>query len=88
MEDTFAGRLRALRHERHQSQEAIARAADISLAHYRRLEHNLHSPILSTVQRLANALGVHPATLAGKGDETSTNSRSYPDDHNNFPAAS
>jgi transcriptional regulator with XRE-family HTH domain len=88
MDDTFGGRLRAIRREQHKSQEATAHRAGLSVAHYNRLEHNLHSPTLDTVQRLAAALDVDLDTLAGKSDKTGQDSHSYPDDHNNFPAAS
>jgi transcriptional regulator with XRE-family HTH domain len=88
MDDTFAGRLRAIRLEQHKSQEATAHRAGLSVAHYNRLEAGKHSPILSTVERLAAALGVHPATLAAKSDKTGQDSHSYPEDHDNFPRAS
>ena len=88
MPDTLGGRLRLLRRQQHLSQEAVARAADLSLGHYKRLEHNLHSPTLETLARLADALGVDLDTLGRTPDKTGQDSHSYPDDHNPFPAAS
>ena len=88
MHDTLGGRLGRLRRQQHLSQEALARRADLSLGHYKRLEHNLHSPTLETLARLADALGVDLDTLGRKPDKTGQDSHSYPDDHNPFPAAS
>ena len=88
MNKDFGIRLRAIRREQHRSGEDVARDAGISYGHYLRLEAGKHSPTVDTIQRLADALGVTFGTLSGKSDKTGQDSHSYPDDHNNFPAAS
>jgi transcriptional regulator with XRE-family HTH domain len=88
MQPDFGIRLRAIRKQQHRGGENVAHDAGLSYAHYQRLEHGKHSPTVDTIQRLADALGVTFGTLSGKSDKTGQDSHSYPDDHNNFPAAS
>jgi transcriptional regulator with XRE-family HTH domain len=57
----FSDRLKALRTRRGFSQEALARAADVSTATVARLEHAGLDPSWSTVVKLARALGVGPS---------------------------
>ncbi len=54
----FTMRLKALRTQREMSQEALARKAGISREYLARLETGKHDPPLSTLVRLARALGV------------------------------
>jgi len=86
--DTLGRRLTLARTRRHLSQEAVARRADISLNHYRRLEQDKHSPTLATLTRVAAALGVTINTLSPKSGKTGQDSHSYPEDLDPFPAAS
>jgi transcriptional regulator with XRE-family HTH domain len=86
--ETLGTRLRVARRARHLSQEAVARAAGISLGHYQRLEADKHSPNWLTIQALAHALGVPITTLTAKSDKNGQDSHSYPDDHDHFPRAS
>jgi transcriptional regulator with XRE-family HTH domain len=45
------------------TQEALARKANVSLAYVSRLEIGMHDPKLSTLQKIANALGVPVSEL-------------------------
>lgn len=56
-------RLRALRQERGLSQEALARKVGVSREYIARLEAGLHDLPLSTIEKLAKALGVRVAKL-------------------------
>jgi transcriptional regulator with XRE-family HTH domain len=58
-------RAKALRTERGESQEAVARRADISTATYSRIEKGLNEPSLETLRRLAGALDVSIDDLVG-----------------------
>ena len=51
-------RARAIREQRGESQEAIARRADISVATYGRIENGHNSPSLDTLVSIAAALEV------------------------------
>jgi len=59
----FARALRTLRRERELSQEALAYAADIHPKHLSDIERANKDPRLTTVLRLAHALGIEPAEL-------------------------
>jgi transcriptional regulator with XRE-family HTH domain len=58
-------RAKALRTERGESQETVARRADISTATYSRIEKGLNEPSLETLRRLAGALDVSIDDLVG-----------------------
>jgi DNA-binding XRE family transcriptional regulator len=56
-------RIKQLRKRREMTQEALARSARVSLAYIGRLETGHHDPKLSTLRKLAKALGVPVADL-------------------------
>ncbi len=56
--DTFAANLKALRHERALTQEALAEAAEMDAAEIRRLEAGKRDPGLRVISRLARGLDV------------------------------
>ena len=60
---TMAMRLKALREKRQLSQEALARKAGISRTYLARLETARQDPTLSTLEKLAKALGVKVTRL-------------------------
>ena len=60
---TLAMRLKRLRKTRGITQEVLARKAGVSLGYVARLEIGRHDPKLSTLKRLAKALGVPVAEL-------------------------
>jgi transcriptional regulator with XRE-family HTH domain len=51
-------RVKRLRKSREMTQEQLARKADVSLGYIARLETGHHDPKLSTLVKLARALGV------------------------------
>jgi transcriptional regulator with XRE-family HTH domain len=55
--------VRKLRIERFMSQADLSRVAGVSPAHLGRLERNEHKPHLSTIRKIAEALGVDPNEL-------------------------
>ena len=55
--------VRKLRIERFMSQAELSKAADVSPAHVGRIERNEHDPHLSTIRKIAKALGVDPSEL-------------------------
>ena len=55
--------VRKLRIERFMSQAELSKAAGISPAHLGRIERNEHDPHLSTIRKIAKALGVDPSKL-------------------------
>jgi transcriptional regulator with XRE-family HTH domain len=55
--------VRKLRVERFMSQAELSKAAGISPAHLGRIERNEHDPHLSTIRKIAEALGVEPSEL-------------------------
>jgi transcriptional regulator with XRE-family HTH domain len=55
--------VRKLRVERFMSQAELSRVAGVSLAHLGRIERNEHEPHLSTIRKIAEALGVDPTEL-------------------------
>jgi len=58
-------RLKALRRRRGMTQSDLARRAGLSLGYLARLELGRHDPSLTTVRKLARALKVTVADLAG-----------------------
>jgi transcriptional regulator with XRE-family HTH domain len=58
-------RIKQLRKKRKMSQAALAEAAGISRTYLARLETFRHDPTLSTLEKLAKALGVPIARLLG-----------------------
>jgi transcriptional regulator with XRE-family HTH domain len=59
----MARRLKALRTAAGMTQEQLARASALSLGYVARLEIGRHDPKLSTLKKLAKALGVPLAEL-------------------------
>jgi transcriptional regulator with XRE-family HTH domain len=55
--------VRKLRIEKFMSQAELSKAAGISPAHLGRIERNEHDPHLSTIRKIAKALGVDPSEL-------------------------
>ena len=55
--------VRKLRIERFMSQAELSKAAGVSPAHLGRIERNEHDPHLSTIRKIAKALGVDPSEL-------------------------
>ena len=55
--------VRKLRIERFMSQAELSKAAGVSPAHLGRIERNEHDPHLSTIRKIAEALGVDPSEL-------------------------
>jgi transcriptional regulator with XRE-family HTH domain len=58
MPSRLATRLRALRKTRSMTQEALAKKAHVSLGYIARLETDRHDPKLSSLRKIAAALGV------------------------------
>ena len=61
--------LRALRQGRFLTQGELAERSGLTVATISRLENGRRRPHLSTVRRLAEALGVRPEKLVGRGDD-------------------
>jgi transcriptional regulator with XRE-family HTH domain len=59
----FAQNLRAHRQKRNLSQEALGHACDLHRTEISLLERAWRDPRLSTIVRLARALGIRPADL-------------------------
>ncbi len=55
--------VRRLRIERFMSQAELSKVAGVSPAHLGRIERNEHDPHLSTIRKIAEALGVDPSEL-------------------------
>jgi transcriptional regulator with XRE-family HTH domain len=55
--------VRRLRIERFMSQADLSKVAGVSPAHLGRIERNEHDPHLSTIRKIAEALGVDPSEL-------------------------
>jgi transcriptional regulator with XRE-family HTH domain len=55
--------VRRLRIKRFMSQAELSKAAGVSPAHLGRIERNEHDPHLSTIRKIAEALGVNPSEL-------------------------
>jgi transcriptional regulator with XRE-family HTH domain len=62
----FAANVRRLRAKRNLSQKALAERSGVSVSYVSMLERAQRSPPLETIEKLARALGVPPATLLGK----------------------
>jgi ribosome-binding protein aMBF1 (putative translation factor) len=62
----FAGNVRRLRSKKKLSQKALADRIGISVSYVSMLERGQRSPPLETIEKMAKALGVPPATLLGK----------------------
>jgi transcriptional regulator with XRE-family HTH domain len=60
-------RLRAVRERRALNQRELAREAGLTPATLSRIEAGLQEPYMSTVRKLAAALGVEPADLMEPG---------------------
>jgi len=65
LRDTFAVKVKTLRHRRNFTQEDLATKAGISMPHVSMLESAKRSPSLDVIEAIAKALDVHPATLLG-----------------------
>lgn len=61
----FANNVRRLRAKKHLSQKALADKVGISVSYVSMLERGQRSPPLETVEKMAKALSVPPATLLG-----------------------
>ena len=61
----FAGNVRRLRAKKGLSQKALADKVGISVSYVSMLERGQRSPPLETVEKVAKALGVPPASLLG-----------------------
>ena len=66
MHQNLGKRLKALRRRRGMTQSDLARRAGLSLGYLARLELGRHDPSLTTVRKLARALKVTVADLAGQ----------------------
>jgi transcriptional regulator with XRE-family HTH domain len=64
----LAGAIRALRADRGRTQEDVAYAAGLTSSSYSRIERGLTNPAWTTVQRIADALGVTQAELAAAAE--------------------
>ena len=62
----FAANVRRLRAKKNLSQKALAERSGVSVSYVSMLERGQRSPPLETIEKLARALGVPPATLLGK----------------------
>ena len=63
--DRFAGNVRRLRSKKGFSQRALAETVGISVSYVSMLERGQRSPPLETIEKMARALKVAPATLPG-----------------------
>jgi transcriptional regulator with XRE-family HTH domain len=63
LRQAMAKRLRQFRNERDLSQRSLAEKAGISREYLARLEVGRQDPTLSTLEKLAKALGVKPGRL-------------------------
>jgi len=61
----FATNVRRLRAKKKLSQKALADKVGISVSYVSMLERGQRSPPLETIEKMAKALGVPPATLLG-----------------------
>ena len=62
----FAGNVRRLRAKKKLSQKALADKVGISVSYVSMLERGQRSPPLETIEKMAKALGVPPASLLGR----------------------
>jgi transcriptional regulator with XRE-family HTH domain len=63
--DRFASNVRKFRAKKKLSQKALADRIGISVSYVSMLERGQRSPPLETIEKLAKALGIPPATLLG-----------------------
>ncbi|MDO8374956.1 MAG: helix-turn-helix transcriptional regulator [Burkholderiaceae bacterium] len=77
LKQQFGARVRALRLDLNQSQEAFADQCDIARSYMSRIERGQANPALDMVDRLATGLRVTPADLFKEG--TPVKSKSSPD---------
>lgn len=61
--DAFGRHLRELRQQKGLSQEELANRSDLAFSQIGRFERGVRSPTLSSIQALAEGLGVHPKEL-------------------------
>lgn len=61
----FAANVRRLRAKKKLSQKALAEKVGISVSYVSMLERGQRSPPLETIERMAKALSVTPASLLG-----------------------
>jgi transcriptional regulator with XRE-family HTH domain len=64
--ESFGDRVRRLRKEKHWSQEKLVEMSDVSIRHLREIERSIipvQSLSIGIVEKLAQALSVHPAKL-------------------------
>jgi len=61
----FAGNVRRLRAKKKMSQKALADRVGISVSYVSMLERGQRSPPLETIEKMAKALGVTPASMLG-----------------------
>lgn len=61
--------IRALREKRGSTQEAVAQAADITVAHLSKIERGRTNPTWGTVEAIAKALGVTIVDVAKRATE-------------------
>jgi transcriptional regulator with XRE-family HTH domain len=61
----FATNVRRLRRKKNLSQKALADRVGISVSYVSMLERGQRSPPLETIEKMAKALGVSPASLLG-----------------------
>jgi transcriptional regulator with XRE-family HTH domain len=61
----FASNVRRLRSKKKLSQKALADKVGISVSYVSMLERGQRSPPLETIEKMAKALSVPPATLLG-----------------------
>ena len=61
----FAGNVRRLRARKRLSQKALADRIGISVSYVSMLERGQRSPPLETIEKMAKALAVPPASLLG-----------------------
>lgn len=61
--------MRALREERGISQEAFALKSGIDRSHYGGMERGERNPSLTSVIKIANALGVQPSEIHARAEQ-------------------
>ncbi|WP_173422916.1 helix-turn-helix domain-containing protein [Ensifer adhaerens] len=68
--EIFAKNLRLARQAKGLSQEELAHRADIDRTYISSLERCVYSPSIEVLDRLAQALGVDPADLIKRSDDS------------------
>ncbi|MEN4977559.1 helix-turn-helix transcriptional regulator [Erwinia billingiae] len=61
----FGNRIALLRKDKHLTQEALADACDLDRSYLSSLETGKRNPSLSTISKLAKALGIHMKEIFG-----------------------